>query len=112
MRKYFTALLMLTMISCSPSYAGNGDVTTSDCEVVNKTSLEILGKYRNGKTQYQVFRELNGKSISYWNNSDAAKVITQTVVIDLFTAVRKGYNDTAIMKVVKASCENKLGKII
>lgn len=109
MRKYFIALLTLAMVSCTPSYADNGGLTISSCKAVNKAALEIINDYRSGKTQYQVFHKLNAYPASYWNDSDAAKVFTQTIVIDLHTNIRKGYNDKAIMKVVNTSCENKLG---
>lgn len=112
MRKYFVALLTLAMISCTPSYAANGELTNSDCRAVTKAATDILSQYRSGSNQYHVFQELNTRPASYWNDSDAAKVITQTIVIDLYTNVHKGYNDTAILKVVKTSCENKLGTII
>lgn len=109
MRKYLTALLMMAFVGCTPSYADNGGLTTSGCNAVMKASADIIKQYRAGSTQYQVFHKLNDQPKSYWNDSDAAKVITQTIVIDLHTNVRKGYNDQAILKVVKTSCENKLG---
>ena len=112
MRKYLAALLMMAFVGCTPTYADNGSLTTSGCEAVVKASTDILNQYRSGSTQYQVFNKLNARPKSYWNNSDVAKVVTQTVVIDLYTNIRKGYNDKAILKVVKTSCENKLGMTI
>lgn len=112
MRKWLTALVILAYAGCTPSYATNGALTPEGCNAVVSAASEIIHQYRGGTDQFQIFKRLNAEPRSYWNNDEVAKVYTQSIVIDLKINIRKGFKDQEILKVVKASCEKKLGMTI
>lgn len=111
LRNFITALFVLAFVGCTPSYANAETMTTPKCQVVHKAALDILDDFRAGKTQFEVMANVNDRSSGYWKDSNAAKVYTQVIVVDLMKNVNKGFRNRDIIGVVDTACQKQIGKV-
>lgn len=104
LRKILAAVVILVYMGCTPTYAHPETMTHKGCTVVSKAAHGVLKQFREGTDQFNVMDTLNKKPDAYWGGSNAAKLYTQVIVIDLQKNVARGFKDRAIMDKVTSSC--------
>ncbi len=104
LRKILAAMVILAYVGCTPSYAHPETMTHKGCTVVDKAAYSVLKQFREGTDQFNVMDSLNKKPETYWEGSNAAKLYTKVIDIDLQKNVQRGFKDRAIMDKVTSSC--------
>lgn len=108
LRKTLMAVAMLAYVGCTPANAVT--LVEPTCKIVSKASQDVLKDFRDGKTQFEVMSSINKRSSAYWLGSNAAKVYTQVIVIDLMKNVNKAFKDRQILDRVNEMCLDNISK--